>query len=85
VTFTPLPFVGVALELGDYLTHWPIFRWLGYGFSITGLVLTLHFQRQARRAPVAVMYACPHRCGFLGDQAACDAHSERCQVQRWAA
>ncbi len=70
----PLPFVGVALELGDYLTHWPVFRWAGYALSIAGLVVALRLQRQAQRGPQPVMYACPNHCGFLGDEAACEAH-----------
>jgi hypothetical protein len=82
---TALPYVGVLLELADYLTHWPIFRWLGYGFSFAGLLLTLRWQWQAKRAPVAVTYACPYYCGFLGDLAACEVHAVRCQTQRWAA
>ncbi len=72
---TPLPILGVLLELGEYLTHWPVFRWVGYAFSIAGLVLALHVQRQALRAPQPVMYRC-RRCGYLGgDLAAMDGHA----------
>ena len=82
---TPFPFVGVALELGDYLTHGPIFRWLGYAFSFAGLLLTLRWQWQAKRAPVAVTYGCPRYCRFLGDLAAFEVHAEHCQAGRRAA
>ncbi len=51
---TPFPYVGAALEVGDYLTHWPLFRWLGYACSFAGLRLGLSWQWRARRAPVAV-------------------------------
>ena len=82
---TPFPYVGVLLELAEFATHWPVFRWLGYAFSFAGLLLTLRWQWQAKRAPVAVTYACPYYCGFLGDLAACEIHAVRCQTQRWAA
>jgi hypothetical protein len=82
---TPFPYVGAALEVGDYLTHWPLFRWLGYACSFAGLLLGLRWQWRARRAPVAVTYSCPSYCGFLGDLAACEAHAEHCQAGRGAA
>ena len=82
---TPFPYIGVLLELGDYVTHWPIFRWVGYAFSFAGLLLTLKWQWQAKRAPVAITYTCPYYCGFLGDQIACEVHSERSRVRRQAA
>ncbi len=71
---TPLPILGVLLELGEYLTHWPVFRWLGYAFSIAGLVLALRLQHRALSAPQVVMLRC-QRCGYLGgDAAAIDGH-----------
>ena len=82
---TVLPLLGALLAVADVTTHWPPLRWTGYALSIVGQLLAALVWWKARRAPVAVMYGCPNRCGFLGDQVACDAHSERCQVQRWAA
>jgi len=77
--------LGTLLAIADTATHWPAFRWAGLALGLCAQVLVFKTWLRARRAPVAVMYACPFRCGFLGDQLACDAHAARCGVQRWAA
>ncbi len=82
---TALTLLGMLLAVVDMATHWPPLRWLGYTLSIAGQLLAALVWWKARHAPVAVMYACPNRCGFMGDQLACDAHFHRCQAQRWAA
>ena len=82
---TTLPIVGLLLAVADAATHWPPFRWAGYTLSVVGQALAAAAWWKARHAPPAVMYACPNRCGFLGDAAAVDAHAEHCRVQRRAA
>ena len=80
-----LPLLGLLIAMADVGTHWPLWRWLGYLLSILGQCFAAWAWWKARHAPLAVTYACPYRCGFLGDQVACDAHAERCQTGRWAA
>jgi hypothetical protein len=80
-----LPLLGLLLAIADAVTHWEFLRWLGYLFSIVGQFLAVTAWLKSRRSPQAVTYACPNRCGFLGDQAGCDAHAECCRVQWWAA
>ncbi len=82
---TTLPLLGLLLAVADTATHWTLLRWLGYLLSIVGQVMAAAAWWKSKHAPFAVMYACPQRCGFLGDVTAVDAHAERCRVQRWAA
>lgn len=73
---TPLPILGVLLEVAEMATHWPVFRWAGWALGLVAQVLALYYWSRARTAPPAVLYACP-RCGFLGDREAVEAH--RCR------
>ena len=71
---TALPIIGALLELAGYATQWPVFRWVGYAMAIAGQLLALYFWRKGQMGPKPVLYRCPRRCGFLGDQAAVEAH-----------
>jgi len=82
---TALPILGLLLALAEAATCWPGFRWASLTLSIAGQCLAAWAWWKARHQPVAVTYACPYRCGFIGDRLACHIHAERCEVARWAA
>jgi len=82
---TTLPIIGLLLAVADSTTHWPGFRWAGVALTIGGQCLVSWAWWKARHQPVAVTFGCPYRCGFLGDQLACETHAQRCQAPRWAA
>ncbi len=75
-----MPIVGAILSLGEAYTHSTLLHYLSAGWQIIAwTVFGIGWWRiSTQRAPLPIVYGCPHRCGFQGDEASVESHMDYC-------